>query len=100
MLCVVDPPRLRLEYYDPMPTSRNGADNGTAIGYILQSFQDKHDELRSGQPKLSFQVDRPACPEQHNTYDCGVFACQFANYLTSDVSDVPLDLTQADIPRC
>jgi hypothetical protein len=33
-----------------MPTSRNGADNGTAIGYILQSFHDKHDELRSGQP--------------------------------------------------
>ena len=42
-----------------------------------------------------FQIERPACPEQRNTYDCGVFACQIANYLTSDV---PLDFTEADMP--
>ena len=75
--------------------SWKGADNGTAITYILRNFQDKHNEARSGQPTLSFQVERPACPEQNNTYDCGVCACQFANYLTSDV---PLDFTEEDLP--
>ncbi len=66
-----------------------------AIGYILRYFEDNHNELRSGRPTPSFLVERPACPEQHNIYDSGVFACQFFNYL---ISDVPLDFTEADMP--
>ncbi len=51
--------------------------------------------------QLSFQVDRPACPEQTAQHlRLWRLRVPFANYLTSDVSDVPLDLTQAVIPRC
>ena len=99
-LCVVDAARLRLECYDPNAdeSERRGQRRGQRHGHRLQYFQQKDSELHSSRPPLSFQVDRPACPEQHNTYDCGVFACQFAKYLTSDVPLDPLDLTQADMP--
>jgi hypothetical protein len=76
-----------------MRCRRVGTARTTATDYVLRYFQDKHNELRSGQPTLSFQVERPASPEQHNIY-CGYFACQLANFLTSDV---PLDLEEADM---
>ena len=92
-LSVVDPVRRRLDYYDPTPITRDSDDNGTAIKNIEGYFNKEHNKLR--QTPLVFQIERPACPEQRNTYDCGVFACQIANYLTSDV---PLDFTEADMP--
>ena len=37
-----------------------------------------------------------AYPLQTNTYDCGVFMCQFAQYLSQDYR---LDFTQDDMPK-
>ena len=74
--------------------------NIKAIDNIQRYLQDKQSELRPHllPPlvlKYAFRVDWPACPEQRNSYDCGVLASQIANYLTSDVR---LVLTQADMP--
>lgn len=93
-LCVVNPVEFRLDYYDPIEGSRNGEANFKAISYILRYYENKHRERSPGVPP-SFLINLPACPEQLNSCDCGVFACQIANYLTSNAQ---LDFTQADMP--
>ena len=83
----------RFEYYDSL-----GGQNVACLEYLRQYVQDEA-RLHSGVEEYDFngwEVYTPKdIPRQLNEYDCGVFACKFADYLSDNL---PLKFTQEDMP--
>lgn len=87
----------RVQYYDSM--------GGSGIQYlrdIFQYIQDEHrDKKKCPLPNVDDWKLVPCTrdtPRQHNGYDCGVFTCMFADFISKDC---PLDvLGQDHITQC
>lgn len=82
-LAVYDRRKNQLEYYDSMNSSRYGMSILSNLEkYLLDEYLDK-----KGTPfeeKIK-KIVADYIPQQQNGYDCGVFACKFANFISQDL---------------
>ena len=96
---VIDIPQKRIQFYDSM------AGSGTHIlSALFQYLQDEYQNKKhSPMPHLHEWKLIPGndpsqqIPQQQNGYDCGVFTCMFADFISRDV---PLLFTQKHINEC
>lgn len=93
-LAVINFIKKRFEYYDSM-----GGRNDTILGHLRNYVKDEA-KLHSGQADYDMSewvnYTPQDIPAQHNGYDCGVFACTYADYLSEDL---PFTFTQEHIPN-
>lgn len=92
-LAVINFLQKRFEYYDSM-----GGRNESLLQH-LRSYVKDEAKLHSAQPDYDLSGWKNYTPKdiptQENGYDCGVFACTFADFLSEDL---PLTFTQKHIP--
>lgn len=86
----------KIQYFDSM-----GGDGRYYLNAILQYLKDEWASKHDGE-ELPFSSlwelvsTNSDVPQQKNTYDCGVFTCMFADFLSLDY---PLLFTQEHIDR-
>lgn len=89
----------RIEFFDSM--------GGSGLHYLealKRYLMDEWQSKKGGNPlpdadqwKLITGNDRDDVPKQQNTYDCGVFTCMFADFISRDI---PLLFSQSHINEC
>nr|XP_027204002.1 sentrin-specific protease 1-like [Dermatophagoides pteronyssinus] len=92
-LAVVDNEQHSIEYYDSL-----GNEFRYCIDLIFnflqnESIKKKNTELDIEKWRLQYKI--PNIPKQQNYYDCGVFVCKYAEYISRRAS---LTFTQEHIP--
>jgi sentrin-specific protease 1 len=75
-LVVVDIPNCRISYYDS-----NGGDNDHCLDTIEQFLKDAHWATKQTDLPKFEKENKKDIPRQTNAYDCGVFVCQFADFI-------------------
>ncbi|KAL5233022.1 hypothetical protein ACI65C_000432 [Semiaphis heraclei] len=81
-----------VKYYDSLG-GKNPRCLNIIFDYLKQEYKNKkNEEFDSSGWKL---MDAEDCPKQQNGYDCGVFTCVNAEYLSRDAK---LDFVQDDMP--
>ncbi|VVC42487.1 Ulp1 protease family, C-terminal catalytic domain [Cinara cedri] len=92
-LIYVDFAEKSIKYYDSLGGTNSKCLN-IIFGYLKEEYENKKNE------KFNCSgwnlVNIGDCPIQKNSYDCGVFTCINAEYLSRDAK---LDFTQADMPK-
>jgi len=92
---VIDMQKRRIQFYDSLL--------GSGMDYLKSLMEYLKDEHRN---KFKKELDtsnwelldcQPNTPQQENGYDCGVFTCMFADYLSRDM---PLTFNQANVTEC
>lgn len=63
------------------------------LNYLTEEYRNKKND-RLDVSKWKFECVQ--CPKQNNCYDCGVFVCQYANFISQDL---PLSFSQQDMPN-
>lgn len=82
-----------IKYYDSLG-GKNDKCLNIIFNYLQEEFKNKkNEEFDCSGWKLMNADD---CPAQLNGYDCGVFSCIIAEYLSRDAR---LDFTQDDMPK-
>ena len=88
----------KIQYFDSM--------SGSGTNYVQGLFQYLQDEWKAkkggempdlDQWELVYGHEGDDIPQQHNGYDCGVFTCMFADFLSVDR---PLSFNQTHINQC
>ncbi|XP_043269144.1 sentrin-specific protease 1-like [Venturia canescens] len=82
-----------ITYYDSL-MGENLRHLETVRDYITFEVVQKNED-RFKENEWKFRVDKSA-PKQKNGYDCGVFVCLYANYISVNK---PFDYDQDDIPK-
>jgi len=86
----------RIQFFDSM-----GSSGRSYLQGLLQYLEDEHKDKKKSQLDTSdwelVPCDSDSCPQQNNGFDCGVFTCMFADFISRDL---PLTFTQRDITRC
>lgn len=81
-----------VKYYDSLG-GKNPKCLNIIFDYLKQEYENKkNEEFNCSGWKL---MDAEDCPKQQNGYDCGVFTCINAEYLSRDAK---LDFVQDDMP--
>lgn len=91
-LGVVNFDKKRFEYYDSL------GDDSTPFFEVMRKYlNDEHNFRKKEDYDLSEWVDfiPQDIPHQQNGYDCGVFACKYADYCSRNK---PFDFRQVDMP--
>jgi len=69
-----------IKYYDSM-----GKKNSECLNLILNYLKLEHYDKKGKQfPYKMVLTNEDNCPQQSNMWDCGVFVCMFAEYLSRD----------------
>jgi len=85
----------RIQFYDSM--------GGSGMRYLegLQKYlKDEHLDKKKSKLDMSdwtLVPSQASTPQQENSFDCGVFSCMFADFLSRDV---PLTFTQEHVTQC
>lgn len=92
-LVCVDFQKKSIGYYDSL-----GGRNFMCLKQILRYLMCEHVDKKGKefQPGGWMLENKKNCPKQRNLWDCGVFVCMFAEYLSRDA---PLNFSQKDMPR-
>lgn len=93
-LAVIDFRKRALFYYDSLEDQIEKSENCLEIlqEYLEHEFSDKHGkELNIEYPRINVNN----IPWQQNNYDCGVFLCKFAEFITRDAS---ISFSQMEMP--
>uniref|UniRef100_A0A914WLX7 Ubiquitin-like protease family profile domain-containing protein n=1 Tax=Plectus sambesii TaxID=2011161 RepID=A0A914WLX7_9BILA len=91
-LIVVDMRQRRMSYYDSM-----GNDGSKHLKAIREYLKGYFAEKKPAERFVPFtMVNEKKLPRQHNTWDCGVYLCQYAEHLSRGA---PLSFVQADMAR-
>ena len=84
----------KIQYYDSF-----GGGGSRYLEALLQYFEDEH--KAKGYPGTFdrsewtlVETDMATTPQQQNGYDCGVFACTAADFLSVGVEDLPYDQSE------
>lgn len=89
-LAVIDLRKKTIEYYDSP-----GNANDSGLKKLLQFFTDAMANKQAAKKDTkSWRSSYLKGPTQSNGSDCGVFVCQFANYVSRDL---PIHFTQHDM---
>jgi len=86
-------PEKSIKYYDSMG-GRNFKCLKLILKYLMLEHQDKKGELFHPSGWLLMNVRN--CPQQQNYWDCGVFVCMYAEYLSRNV---PLNFSQRNMDK-
>ncbi|XP_060881028.1 sentrin-specific protease 1-like [Metopolophium dirhodum] len=82
-----------VKYYDSLGGKNSNCLN-IIFNYLKQEYENKKNEKFDSS---GWQImDAEDCPKQKNGYDCGVFTCVNAEYLSRDAK---LDFVQDDMPK-
>ena len=93
-LGVVDLKQQKVAYWDSL-----GAEHKEFCKAIIQYLKDEWADKKGGEFPFEFSIDRDGdIPTQHNSYDCGVFTCMFAEAATR--RGAFLDFSQDHIEEC
>jgi sentrin-specific protease 1 len=92
-LVCVDFTEKSIKYYDSLG-GRNFKCLKLILKYLIFEHQNKKntDFVAGGWSLMNVSK----CPKQHNVFDCGVFVCMFAEYLSRDA---PLNFSQKHMTR-
>ena len=92
-LVYVNFPEKAIKYYDSM-----GGRNFKCLKLILKYLMLEHDDKKGKDfhPSGWLLMNVKNCPQQLNYWDCGVFVCMFAEYLSRDA---PLNFSQRHMDR-
>ena len=92
-LAIVDMRQQTLTYYDSLPSTPRATKVLNIIyNYLVKEYQDK----KGRELYIGFSRSHPYyIPHQDNIIDCGVFMCQFAEYISRSA---PFKFSQSDIP--
>jgi sentrin-specific protease 1 len=86
----------RIQFYDSM-----GADGTEYIQSIMQyikdEYKDKNKKPLPDEEEWELVPCQPGTPQQLNGFDCGVFTCMFADFVSKDC---PLVFGQDHITLC
>ena len=86
----------RIQFYDSL-----GSQGKYYLQGLLQYLEDEHqDKKKTSLDTSGWELvvcDSSTTPQQKNGFDCGVFTCMFADFLSRDL---PLTFTQADVTKC
>lgn len=83
-----------IQYFDSMGSPNNHCLK-SMLQYLVDEYKDKKNgDLDAGEWKL-INMTPSEIPQQRNMYDCGVFACTFAEHLTRQA---PFNFTQDNMP--
>lgn len=86
----------RIEIFDSM-----GGSGRVYLQALLQYLDDEHKSKKNcplpDRDQWELVSTRPETPRQRNGYDCGVFTCMFADFVSKDC---PLVFTQDHIHQC
>ncbi|XP_050436335.1 sentrin-specific protease 1-like [Adelges cooleyi] len=82
-----------IKYYDSL-----GGTNPKCLNAIMYYLKEEHKNKKNSELDCSGWrlMEANDCPKQRNGYDCGVFACINAEFLSRDAK---LDFTQEDMPQ-
>lgn len=82
-----------VKYYDSL-----GGGNSRCLNIIFDYLKQEHENKKNEQLDCSGWkiMNAEDCPKQENGYDCGVFTCVNAEYLSRDAK---LDFVQDDMPK-
>ena len=82
-----------IKYYDSLGNKNTDCLN-IIFDYLKQEYKNKKNETFDSS---GWQIiNSEDCPKQKNGYDCGVFTCVNAEYLSRDAK---LDFVQDDMPK-
>lgn len=98
-LVVVKIREKRIEYYDSMGNPFPACVNAI-VKFLQAESREKGAKVELDLSQWSIVHRVPGIPLQNNGYDCGVFACKYAEYIARRA---PITFTQNDIPffrRC
>lgn len=84
----------RFEFYDSMAGGAGVAVLRHLSHYISDLFRDKRIELDTTGWEMVIFTGREI-PQQLNGFDCGMFSCKFADFVSRDA---PISFTQGDMP--
>jgi len=92
-LVYVSFPEKSIQYYDSM-----GGRNFKCLKLILKYLMLEHDNKKGEDfhPSGWLLMNVKNCPQQSNYWDCGVFVCMFAEYLSRDA---PLNFSQKHMDK-
>eukprot|EP00548_Thalassiothrix_antarctica_P018930 CAMPEP_0194187994 /NCGR_PEP_ID=MMETSP0154-20130528/53139_1 /TAXON_ID=1049557 /ORGANISM="Thalassiothrix antarctica, Strain L6-D1" /LENGTH=524 /DNA_ID=CAMNT_0038908091 /DNA_START=51 /DNA_END=1625 /DNA_ORIENTATION=- len=86
----------RIQMYDSL-----GGSGKMYLEYLFQYLQDEHLDKKKiplpGKDEWKLVPTQNDTPRQENGFDCGVFTCMFADFLSNDC---PLLFTQEHITQC
>lgn len=92
-LVYVDFTKKTIQYFDSL-RGRNFKCLKLILKYLMMEHVDKKGE--EFHPSGWLLINVKNCPQQLNSWDCGVFACMFAEYLSRDA---PLNFSQKNMDR-
>jgi sentrin-specific protease 1 len=93
-LGVVDFKLGKVAYWDSL-----GAEHKNFGSGIIRYLKDEWEDKKVGEFPYDLRIENDAdVPTQHNSYDCGVFTCMFAEAATR--KGAVLDFAQDDIEDC
>lgn len=86
-------PQKSIKYYDSM-----GGRNFKCLKLILKYLMLEHDDKKGEDfhPSGWLLMNVKNCPQQSNHWDCGVFVCMFAEYLSRDA---PFNFSQKHMDK-
>ena len=99
-LAVIDMCEKQIKYYDSLGSS-NSACLSALHRWIVDEWENKHGKKPIGErppkPDMSLwkKLHATDIPAQRNGYDCGVFACKFAECISRGA---PFGFSQSDMP--
>eukprot|EP00588_Corethron_pennatum_P009003 CAMPEP_0194266106 /NCGR_PEP_ID=MMETSP0169-20130528/1125_1 /TAXON_ID=218684 /ORGANISM="Corethron pennatum, Strain L29A3" /LENGTH=605 /DNA_ID=CAMNT_0039006717 /DNA_START=204 /DNA_END=2021 /DNA_ORIENTATION=+ len=85
----------RIQYYDSMGCGGRRTLEGL-LQYMVDEYKDKKKKVLDVN-EWTLVPSQPDTPEQANGYDCGVFTCMFADFISRNQ---PLTFTQDHVTEC
>lgn len=85
----------RIQFYDSM-----GGGGQRYVNGLLRYFEDEHKDKKKkplDTSEWNLVTCEPDTPQQLNGFDCGVFTCMFADFLSRDM---PLIFSQEHVTEC
>jgi len=86
----------RIQFYDSMGGGGTRYLDGL-MKYLKDEHMDKKKTPLEGADEWKLVVCQPDTPQQENGFDCGVFTCMFADFISQDM---PLLISQEHISEC
>jgi len=86
----------KIQFFDSM-----GGSGQRYLDGLLQYLKDEHIDKKKrpmeGVDDWKLVICQPDTPQQENGFDCGVFTCMFADFISQDM---PLNFSQEHINEC
>jgi len=92
-LVIVSFDKMAIQFFDSLDCSTYWKEYcGEVLKYLIAEYREK----KGGRlDESKWTICCPDVPKQRNSFDCGVFMCQYANFVSQDL---PLSFSQCNMP--